>query len=239
MKSLRVSLSYMFVCGLVSPVIVAGGWVLQELYSGTGLTPIQLQYLYVGISCFSVFSVFGFFLGRYRYRAYIAETTDTMTGLLSRQAVISEIDGCLELNDQQGRIFSLVFFRIDNLGRLNRESGYAAGDKALRTMAGLVKKHAGKVAHVGRFSDNSFMLLFPEKTRAEAERVVAKIKKGVLKSGKKTALYKGLFSVSTGFFCADQAVHISSVEVVKMAERAAADDRLLSEAALPGPVEKE
>jgi diguanylate cyclase (GGDEF)-like protein len=61
------------------------------------------------------------------------EDVDRLTGLLRRDSARPQLDGLLKLGTRLGQPVSVAAFGVDDLARLNRELGHAAGDEALAT----------------------------------------------------------------------------------------------------------
>jgi diguanylate cyclase (GGDEF)-like protein len=78
--------------------------------------------------------------------------TDPLTGLLSRRAVEEELTRL-----EPGDVVALI--DPDHLGRINDEGGYAAGDRALRSLAACLAEFCRRNDWCGRFGENRFLLV--------------------------------------------------------------------------------
>lgn len=86
---------------------------------------------------------------------------DELTGLGSRIAVRQAIHDSLDRLTTHGTGFSLLFFDIDELRRVNERHGPEVGDQVLGKFGERLQK-IGQTAHfVGRLGDDDFVLLWP------------------------------------------------------------------------------
>lgn len=92
------------------------------------------------------------------------ESTDSLTLLRShrylREALVAECDRAALEGQERG--FVLVVVKVDNMAEVNRELGYAGGDRLLRMLArGLEEEAQGMAALAARESGSRFALLVP------------------------------------------------------------------------------
>lgn len=106
-------------------------------------------------------------------RLRVMATTDPLTGLHNRQAMI---DAFARLAGERptGAALSVVMIDIDDFKRLNDSLGHAAGDAALRVVGALLRElAAAHQAICGRIGGEEFLILLPDTALAAARRCVA------------------------------------------------------------------
>ncbi len=99
-----------------------------------------------------------------------AATTDSLTGLVNRNAVLDRIDAAVA--DSSGRP-AVLFVDLDQFKFVNDTLGHAAGDEFLRVVARRLTGCAGPDDTVARFGGDEFLLLRPFCTGVEEVEALA------------------------------------------------------------------
>ncbi len=68
---------------------------------------------------------------------------------------------------------------IDNFKKLNDTLGHAAGDVALKTLAGAVRERLRPADHLARFGGEEFVVLLPGLTVTEAQQVLTRLQRSL------------------------------------------------------------
>ncbi|MFG1300377.1 sensor domain-containing diguanylate cyclase [Xanthobacter sp. V3C-3] len=115
-------------------------------------------------------------------------TTDQLTGLPNRRAIDAQLASELRRARRDAMPLALLMVDIDHFKRVNDTYGHAAGDVALRAVAGRIADmlhRAGDFA--GRFGGEEFVVLLPATTlegaRITAERIRADIERAMIDTG--------------------------------------------------------
>lgn len=77
---------------------------------------------------------------------------DVLTGLYNRRGFLTYADHLLKLSDRTQRGLILIYADLDNMKRINDVFGHEQGDRALISIAGVLKKtfrHSDVIARVG------------------------------------------------------------------------------------------
>jgi diguanylate cyclase (GGDEF)-like protein len=88
-------------------------------------------------------------------------STDDLTGLANRRALIRRLDETRMMAEQHGLPFALALFDIDHFKRINDDHGHAAGDDVLRRLAGEASQLVRQGDLVARFGGEEFAVLMP------------------------------------------------------------------------------
>lgn len=86
---------------------------------------------------------------------------DALTGLANHRHWHEESARQLQARAAQGLPSTLLMADMDRLKAINDQHGHAAGDDALRTLATLLREHAGPSALAGRLGGDEFAALLP------------------------------------------------------------------------------
>ncbi len=92
--------------------------------------------------------------------------TDRTTGLLNRQGMERVLVTELERAARYRGSLCLLFMDIDDFRRLNETRGYAASDRALKTLMAALKNILRPTDFLGRWGGDEFMVLTPQPAAA-------------------------------------------------------------------------
>ena len=107
-----------------------------------------------------------------RQEAFVAATTDFLTGLPNRRAFVAALDAEAESTRDKGS-FAVGILDLDRFKAINDTFGHASGDRLLQTVANRLLEAAGGKALVARLGGDEFGLLFHNVPRASAARQAA------------------------------------------------------------------
>ncbi|HEX9021210.1 MAG TPA: diguanylate cyclase, partial [Nitrospirota bacterium] len=106
-------------------------------------------------------------------------TTDGLTCLLNRRALIEVLAHEFGRADRYGADLSVILCDVDNLKKINDTYGHTAGDQALLTVSEMLRKSLRQSDIVGRYGGDEFMIILPETSLAGAESFAEKIRVAV------------------------------------------------------------
>lgn len=109
-----------------------------------------------------------------------AATTDKLTGIANRPAVLAALFTEVERSVRYGRPLSVAFLDVDLFKAVNDTYGHAAGDVVLRGIAGVIAGNLRATDVVGRYGGEEFMLILPETTVDSAAVLAEKLRTRVL-----------------------------------------------------------
>ena len=106
------------------------------------------------------------------YRA----THDQLSGLPNRQLVMDRLQQAILNADRYGRQAGVLFIDLDDFKLINDNLDHAAGDDALRIVAGRLRSAVRETDTVGRFGGDEFVVVLTEQTDdAGLEQVIARV----------------------------------------------------------------
>lgn len=94
-------------------------------------------------------------------------TTDALTGLPNRRALLQNVEQALALFKRTGREFALLTLDIDHFKSVNDQFGHASGDEALCHIARVLEKQCRNTDSLARYGGEEFVVLLGEVSASE------------------------------------------------------------------------
>lgn len=144
---------------------------------------------------------------------------DTLTQVLNQKAFLGLSVGELERARRTQAPLSLIALDIDNFKSINERHGESVGDDILKLIAQGIREKSRPYDGVGRYEDDTFLLILPGVIGQDAEKIADRIIKGVKNTD--ICLMDGTavtISISAGIACS---AHITaSTEIDLLIRRA-------------------
>lgn len=93
---------------------------------------------------------------------HILATTDGLTGILNRRAILERLLDELSRADREKKPLCLIMFDIDRFKNVNDTYGHDAGDKVLIEVVDRIKSELRPYDIMGRYGGEEFLLGIPE-----------------------------------------------------------------------------
>jgi diguanylate cyclase (GGDEF)-like protein len=114
-------------------------------------------------------------------RLFALATRDSLTGLLRRHAAMERLADEVERRRRTFHPFAVALADLDHFKAVNDSHGHAAGDAALRSVAGVFAASSRKTDLVARYGGEEFLFLLPDTppagARVHAEAVRAQVER--------------------------------------------------------------
>ena len=114
---------------------------------------------------------------------------DGLTGLMNRSAFFRVAQGELERARRAASPMSVIVLDLDSFRDLNQTYGMAAGDEALKAVASIIRERSRPYDCLGRWAGDEFVAALPGVIGDDAEKIAARIIKGVVSA---EVLFEGL-----------------------------------------------
>jgi diguanylate cyclase (GGDEF)-like protein/PAS domain S-box-containing protein len=114
-------------------------------------------------------------------------TTDGLTGVLNRRAVLEAAENAFQLARRYGHALSVLMIDADHFKRVNDSFGHPVGDTVLVRLAMLARDSLRTTDRFGRFGGEEFLALLPDTdahhAQETAERLLAAVRAAEIDNG--------------------------------------------------------
>ncbi|MFH1475627.1 MAG: GGDEF domain-containing protein [Chloroflexota bacterium] len=170
-----VALALVAIAGYLVAAAVAAGGAAPD----TGSLAIVAVNLMALVLLASVAMVVAREQRRTRDAAVRLSAIDALTGLANRGYLIAALEREIDRATRYRRGFCLLMADLDGLKDLNDTYGHRVGDRALATVAGVIRENVRRIDTPARLGGDEFVVLLPETDREGARVVADKIRQGV------------------------------------------------------------
>jgi diguanylate cyclase (GGDEF)-like protein len=101
---------------------------------------------------------------------------DGLTGLDNYREFRRQLSEEAQRSLRYGRPFSLLMLDLDHFKQVNDTYGHLAGDEALRSLAGLIRREVRPVDRIARYGGEEFAIILPETATAGALATAERIR---------------------------------------------------------------
>jgi diguanylate cyclase (GGDEF)-like protein len=105
--------------------------------------------------------------------------TDQLTGLANARHFFMRLEQELSRARREHKPVSLVAVDLNGLKQINDSYGHQQGDRALRVIAEVFRRHVRDYDTVVRYAGDEFFIILPDMTNKVAEETVLRIKEAV------------------------------------------------------------
>ncbi|WP_165837475.1 GGDEF domain-containing protein [Zavarzinia aquatilis] len=125
--------------------------------------------------------LFGYFLRRSQYRAYVnirqQAFTDELSGALRREQFLANVRQTVDRVHEMGGTVSLLAIDLDHFKSINDSFGHGAGDEVIRSCGRLLSAAVRDGDIVGRVGGEEFAILLPNLPKYIAAEVADRLRK--------------------------------------------------------------
>ncbi len=141
---------------------------------------------------------------------------DGLTCIYNRKYFIDHIEELIQEADQKNQPLSVALFDIDHFKSVNDKYGHLFGDEAIKLCASITDRLAREYDGLAvRYGGEEFVLVLPNKSSAEAEKIVRQLHKNIKES---MLLYEGTEHVEEVYI--DISIGVSSYpEIAKNSQK--------------------
>ena len=159
--------------------------------------------------------------------------TDQLTGLSNARYFFMHLEQELNRAQREQRPMSLIAIDLNRLKRINDSFGHQQGDRALKTIAEVFRRHVRNYDTVVRYAGDEFFIILPDTTNQLAVETANRIKQAVRDTSLEVLPHQ-FISLSASFGVATFPGDAKEAEaLIAVADRAMyADKRLNQQAAL-------
>ena len=103
-------------------------------------------------------------------------STDELTGLANRRALLAFADDALEQAQRSGTALAVLMIDIDHFKRINDSHGHATGDQVLRHVARVLGAGLRERDRLGRLGGEEFLAVLPGAALPQAQQVAERMR---------------------------------------------------------------
>jgi diguanylate cyclase len=145
--------------------------------------------------------------------------SDGLTGLINRRGFDMALSACITQSMAKGP--SMLIADIDFFKRINDTYGHLFGDKVIQAVSKILKAHTKDTQTAARYGGEEFVLLLPETSLDEAQRIADQIRTTVEKVNiKNTAKNESIANITISLGVASYTQGESITEFVARADKA-------------------
>lgn len=101
--------------------------------------------------------------------------TDFLTGALNARAFAERAQREISRARRYGHALTVAYIDLDDFKRVNDRFGHSYGDEVLRTVARAIQSHLRDTDSLARVGGDEFVVLLPETSAEQGERVLSKL----------------------------------------------------------------
>jgi diguanylate cyclase (GGDEF)-like protein len=149
--------------------------------------------------------------------------TDTLTGLMNRRGFDAQLAQAIGDGSRRARGVALLMIDIDNFKTYNDTYGHPAGDRCLRVVAEVLRRHANRTRDVAaRFGGEELALIMPETNLGGAAVVARRLRAAVEAAGipQGNGARHRVVTVSIGVAAVSNALEVTPASLLAEADRA-------------------
>ncbi|MBS9782556.1 MAG: diguanylate cyclase [Arcobacter sp.] len=105
---------------------------------------------------------------------------DFLTEIYNRKKIEDIFEIEIERAKRYKKDLSVIFFDIDDFKKINDILGHKIGDKVLKELTKLVKKHIRKTDYFGRWGGEEFIVILPETSKDKARNVAYSLRELII-----------------------------------------------------------
>ncbi|MGR9072052.1 MAG: diguanylate cyclase [Gammaproteobacteria bacterium] len=118
-------------------------------------------------------------LTRYEIALRAMAQRDHLTGLFNKRMCHQLLKGEIQRSARTGNPFSLLLIDLDHFKRINDTYGHLAGDKALKSFAGMLVKNARVIDTICRYGGEEFIVILPETSDRSATEIAERLRAAI------------------------------------------------------------
>ena len=146
---------------------------------GERLRTLQAVALTLLVVLLALLGVLAVHRWRREREARVLASTDELTGLLNRRALLAHADAALLAARQQQEPLSLLMIDADHFKQINDQHGHAFGDEVLRHLARVLGTALRQRDRLGRLGGEEFAAVLPGAAAVQAGQIAERMREAV------------------------------------------------------------
>lgn len=147
-------------------------------------------------------------------------STDELTGLLNRRALIQNGNELVANLNRKGEMLAVLLMDLDHFKEINDTFGHERGDAVLRWVGRCLLQHLREEDIFGRYGGDEFVIFLPGADFTGAQRVAERIRRGIEEGSNQLELGGLKVSASIGVCAVTSTTGITLDELLHCADQA-------------------
>jgi len=102
-------------------------------------------------------------------------TTDPLTGIYNRRAILERAETEITRASREGRAYGLAILDLDDFKKVNDQFGHQMGDKALKITSTCLRESTRQYDTAGRIGGDEFMVFFAVDSKEQFKRILSRV----------------------------------------------------------------
>ncbi len=145
--------------------------------------------------------------------------TDPLTGVATRQAMYARLEQEQQRSKRSGQPSSIGMTDVDRFKEVNDTYGHLVGDKVLQTFAHYLLDHLRPYDQVYRYGGEEFVLLLPNATPEQAQRILERVRRGLMNQHTRTS-NDNIVQITASFGITQLTYDVSVKSAIERADQA-------------------
>ncbi len=165
--------------GLIMSVMSASTWLITEYLSGRILPSSEIYHYWEAFTRVTFFVIVSLLFSQLKknliHESHLART-DNLTDTANLMHFVELLQAEIIRFNRYGQPFTVVYLDLDNFKVINDTAGHIEGNRALKTVAVVMKEQLRETDTVARLGGDEFAIFMPQTSQISARTLVERLR---------------------------------------------------------------